>query len=203
MGRRWMFRLAVAIMAPVILTGCIDELSEIFTIIAFSESDDPDVRRSGELIANNRERIEVNDLVDKFLETGDESNLDSALQIRPDDTELLAFKVALATLGGDPTGVEAAKKALALAESKRIASFLQPGATPITAANIRRNVLDQVLVAQTKMLGGALFEPWDPPSEGAGPGAQQLFVDYCATRNEIMTQFGDSFVGTLHSPGCP
>jgi hypothetical protein len=40
--RSWLRRLAPVVVAPVLLTGCIDEISEIFTIILFSESDDPD-----------------------------------------------------------------------------------------------------------------------------------------------------------------
>lgn len=202
MNRRWLRRLAPALLAPVVLTACIDEISEIFTIILFSESDDPDTRETGKVMAELKVADEARAEIGKFLETGDEQFLDNAIEIRPDDTEAHGFKLALATLRGDPGPIEAAKEALTLAEARRLASLKEPGDPPTSAEQLRRNVLGELLVAQTQMLGGTLSQPWDPPGDDAPPEQQQLFADYCATKGEIARDFTDD-LSYIVTPDCP
>ncbi len=200
--RRWLRRLAPALLAPVVLTGCIDEISEIFTIILFSESDNPDTRETGKVMLELKQADEARDEINKFLDTGDEQFLDNAIDIRPDDTEALGFKLALATLRGDPDQVEAAKEALTLAEARRLAALKDPGDPPTSAEQLRRNVLGELLVAQTQMLGQRLNQPWDPPGDDAPPEQHQLFADYCATKAEIARDFPDD-LSYIRSPDCP
>lgn len=113
MRRRWLLRLAPVLLAPVVTTGCIDEISAIFDIILFSESADPEVRETGEQLAELRVDREARELERQFLETGDRSHLEAALELRPDDTELHGHQVALATLGGDPAEIETTRRRLA------------------------------------------------------------------------------------------
>lgn len=190
------------VLSSLLFSACLDEISAIFDIILFSESDDPEVRETGRQLAELRIDREARDLEQRFFETGDRSHLDAALELRPDDTELHGYNVVLATLGGDPTEIEATKKALTLAEAKRLAALRDDTDPETTADQIRRNVLGEILVAQTKMLGGSLTRNWDPPPDDAPPAAKQLYADYCATRNEIMTQFNDS-LSYIPLPPCP
>lgn len=199
---RWLGRLAPILLAPVVMTGCIDEISEIFTIILFSESDNPDTRETGKVMAELKVADEARDEINKFLDTGDEQFLDNAIDIRPDDTEAHGFKLALATLRGDPDEIEAAKQALTLAEARRLASLKEPGDPPTSADQLRRNVLGELLVAQTQMLGQKLNEDWAPPGDDAPPERHQLFADYCATKNEIARDFPED-LSYIRSPDCP
>ncbi|NND74968.1 MAG: hypothetical protein HKN44_08170 [Ilumatobacter sp.] len=200
--RRPLVRIVALLMASMSLTGCIDEISAIFDIILFSESDDTEVRKTGEVLAELREEQEARDLVDRFLESGDRAHLDAALEIRPDDTELHGYNVALATLGGDPADIEATKRALAVAEGRRLSALVDPGDPPISASQLERNVLGEILVAQTRMLGGSLTRPWDPPAADAPPEMQQLYANYCATRGRIMDDFADD-LAYIPTPPCP
>ena len=200
-------RQRAALLAPILVlmlstTACLDELAEVFQIIAYSESDDPDVRRTGESLAEIREEREAREALDRFIETGERRHLDDALAIRPDDTELHGYNVAAAIQGGDAGEIEAAKAALTVAEGRRLSGLTDPGDPPITSRHLHRNVLGEILVAQTTMLGGSLNRPWDPPSAEAPPAQQQLFADYCATRHEIQTDFNDD-LSYIPLPPCP
>lgn len=199
---RRLLRLTSVLLAPIVLTGCIDEISQIFSIILLSESDDPDERETGEVLAEVRVSREARQQVDTWLETGDEQFLDNALELQPDDTELYGYKLALATLHGDPDDITASKEALALAEARRLASLREPGDPPTTATMVRRNVLGELLVAQTRMLGGSLNTPWDPPGDDEPLQQQQLFSDYCNTKAEIARDFAED-LSYIRTPDCP
>jgi len=190
------------VLASLLFSACLDEISAIFEIVAYEESEDPEVRDVGEVLAEVRVAREVRTLERQFLETGDGKHLDAALELQPDDTALHGYNVALATLGGDPAQIKAAKSGLALAEARRLASLSEPGDPATTPAQIRRNVLGEILVAQTRMLGGSLNTQWSPPPADATLETQQLFADYCATVNEIRTHFGDD-LSYISTPPCP
>jgi hypothetical protein len=195
-------RLVPLLLLSVVLTGCLDELAEIFVIIAYEESDDPQRRKEGETIRQHREDREAREALDSFIETGDEGFLERAIALRPDDTEYRGFAVVAATMGGDPAEIAAAKEALTLAETRRLQRLTRPGDDPVTAAQVRRNVLGEILVAQTKLLGGSLTKAWAPPGPDASPEDQQLYGDYCATRHEIQTTFDDD-LSYIPLPPCP
>jgi hypothetical protein len=206
-GRRLSWFIAL-VLALTLSTGCV-EFFELFEVQAYSESDDPAVRKTGEAIREAREEREVRENVDRFVETGDRSNLDRARELRPGDTEVRGFDVALAQLDGDPAQLEAAIEALTLAEAQRLAAIDQSlqGLTgqqqpPNTAEMIRRNVLGEILVAQTRLLGGSLNQDWSPPPPDAPAETQQLYANYCATRHTIMTEHNDD-LSYIPLPPCP
>lgn len=209
MRRRTFVRLATPLLAVFVLTGCVDELADLFEIIAFEESDDPELANTGKALREAREEGEVRELVDRFVETGDPRFLTDAKAVRPDDTEVRAMEVVLAMQGGDPDEIFAARQALALAEARRLQGIddnladLTGQPQPASSAEmLHRNVLGEILVAQTRLLGGSLTAPWDPPGPDAPPTTQQLFNDYCATRNTIMTEFDDN-LSYIPLPPCP
>ncbi len=203
MSRRAVTRLAPILLAMFVLTGCLDELATLFEIMAYEESDDPEVREVGKTIREIEKEREARDKIDQFLETGDRRFLEDAKALRPDDTQILGYEVVLATQGGDPAEIEAAKQALALAEARRLNTILEElGDEPATARQLHRNVLGEILVAQTHLLGGSLTQPWEPPGPDAPPERQQLFSDYCATRTEIQTEYDDS-LSYIPLPPCP
>jgi hypothetical protein len=144
---------------------------------------------------------DVQDELERFLETGDTSHLDRARELRPDDTAVRGYDVALATLRGDPTEIEAAKRRLIEAEARRLAALSIPNHPPWSAKKIRRNAMGEILVAQIRLLGGSLSQEWSPPPPDAPEETQRLYRDYCATRNQIQTEFDDS-LSYLPNPPC-
>jgi hypothetical protein len=200
---RLLARTALLLGAMLLLTSCLDDLFDFFEIIAYSESDDPEIRETGETIAEIREEREVQEALDRYAETGDPRHLEAARELRPNDTAVRAYDVVQAMLGGDPAQIEAAKAALALAESQRLASLQSDDYQFETSAEmLRRNVLGEILVAQTNLLGGSLNEEWAPPGPDASPETQQLFADYCATRRQILVDHNDNLSYLPPSP-CP
>ena len=200
MNRHHLLGLIVAMMF--VLTGCADDIGAAFDIVLFSASDDPETRKIGEMLVEVEIDKRARVAADTFLATGDRRHLDEAIVLRPNDTGLRAFEVALATLDGDPAKIEAAQQALAEAEARRLAPLFGPGDPPLTAAKLRRNVLGEILVAQIRMLGGSVTEPWDAPGPEASAKDQRLFADFCATRREIQTRFDDS-LSYIPLPPCP
>ena len=193
------------LMVTVALLGAVGcaELGDFFEILAYEESDDPEVQRSADVIAEIREEREVEESLRRFAETGELRHLEAARKLRPNDTGLRAYDVVVATLAGDPAEITAAKKALALAESQRLAGLSSPNFQfETTAEQLRRNMLGEILVAQTNLLGGSLTEEWSAPGPEASPTIHQIFADYCATRNEILTQFADD-LDYLPADPCP
>ena len=187
------------------LTGCLDEIGELLEIIAYEESDDPSLQELGRVLAEDRKHRLANEAIDNFLRTGDRSELDRARELLPDDTGIRGYDVALATLGGDPAEIEAAQRALAIAESRRLASIDDPDNIlgPVTAEKLERNVLGEILVAQTNMLGGSLNDDWDPPGPGASQEQQRLYADYCQTRSKIMAPPHSDSLSYITLPPCP
>lgn len=208
---RLRFRLLVAagwLVALSMLTGCV-EFFDLFEAQAFSESDDPDLKATGEAILEGKVQREVREAVDDFLETGDPVHLDRARALRPDDTEVRAMDVLVATRSGDPAAIAAAQQALTEAEARRLQGLNEDleritgePAPPISAEMLHRNVLGEILVAQTRLLGGSLQTPWDPPPPNAPEDQQALYRDYCATRRTIMNDFNDN-LSYIPLPPCP
>ena len=193
-------RVACCLLAVFALVGCA-ELGDFFEILAYEESEDPEVRRSAEVIAQFREEREVEESLRRFADTGELRHLEAARKLRPNDTGLRAYDVVVASLGGDPAEIEATKKALALAEAQRLASLSSPSFQfETTAAQLNRNVLDEILVAQTNLLGGSLTEHWDAPGPESSPTVQQIFRDYCSTRQELLDNFDDDLDYLLRTP---
>jgi len=62
--------------------------------------------------------------------------------------------------------------------------------------------LGEILVAQTNLLGGSLTNEWGAPPPDASPTIKQIFIDYCATRSEIMSSFNDDLAYLPPTP-CP
>jgi hypothetical protein len=203
MTGRPLLLIAPVLLLTLLLSACLDEISAILEIAAYSESDDPEVKKTGEVLAKMKEEKDVQDALDSFASTGDPRFLEDARALRPDDTGLRAYDVVLAMRSGDPDAVEAAQEALALAEARRLEKLKSPDYQfETTAENLRRNVAGEILVAQINLLGGSLTTEWDPPGADADPETQQLYLDYCATRNQIMTEFNDD-LSYIPNPPCP
>ncbi|NQV05576.1 hypothetical protein HQ535_03420 [bacterium] len=199
---RW-FRLVAILLVALATTGCLDELTAIFEIIAFEESEDPQVRRTGKVLREIKDEREVENNLKLFRETGDRRYLANAKAIQPGNQSILAYEAVLATLRGDPADIEATQRAVALAESRRLQALNRPDDDPITAFRLRRNVLGEILVAQTEMLGGSLNRHWEPPGPDADAETLQLYQNYCATRLEIQSPpFNDS-LEYIPLPPCP
>ncbi len=208
MTTRLFVRLASLLVAFSMLAGCA-EMADMFEIMAFEESNDPKVQRTGRVLREMQEEREFESEIDRFLETGDPTHLDRARELRPDDTGVRGYDVALATIRGTPEEIEAAKRRLILAEARRLQSVQQSmwgidprlADPPITAAHVERNALGEILVAQTMLLGGSLNREWEAPGPDANEETQKLFRDYCATRNVIQTEFNDP-LDYLPLPDC-
>lgn len=199
---RHLGRILWLLLAALALSSCA-ELGDFFEILAYEESADPEVQRSAKAIAELRQEREVEDSLRRFAETGELRHLEAARKLRPNDTGLRAYDAVVATLGGDPAQIEAAQKALALAESQRLAGLNTSSFQfETTAAQLRRNVLGEILVAQTNLLGGSLNEQWDAPGPEASPRTQQIFREYCATRQKILDDFNDD-LNYLPTNPCP
>ncbi len=193
---------AWSVLAVFALSGCA-ELGDFFEILAYEESEDPEVQRSAAVIAEIREEREVEDSLQRFAETGELRHLEAARALRPDDTGLRAYDVVVATLGGDPAEIEAAQKGLALAESQRLARLSTASFQfETTAAQLKRNMLGEILVAQTNMLGGSLTQQWEAPGPEASPTIHAVFRDYCATREDLLVNFDDD-LNYLPADNCP
>lgn len=197
-----LFRIAPMLVVAFILAGCAAELGDMFEIIAYEESDDPNIRETGKVLRKIKEQDEVNDKLDQFRETGDPRFLDDARAIRPNDTEIIANQLVIAIREGDQEAAEKLRSDLATAEGRRLSSLTRPGDLPISAEQLRRNVLGEILVAQTHQLGGSLNVDWDPPPADASAERKQLYADYCATRNQIQTEHNDS-LSYIPTPPCP
>ena len=203
MNRSHLLRMASIVAMMFVLTGCADDIDAAFDIVLFSASDDPQTRKIGEMLIETEADKQAQAATDTFLATGDRRHLDEALRLRPNDTGLRGFDVALATLDEDPAKIETAQQALAEAEARRLAPLFEgPDDPALTAAKIRENVLGEILVAQIRMLGGSVTEPWDAPGPEASAKDQRLFADFCATRREIQTRFDDS-LSYIPLPPCP
>ena len=192
MFRRRLFRIVALWGALVLVTGCVEFL-DLLEITAYEESDDERVRKTGEMLREIEEDRQVRNALDLFAETGDPRYLEDARAIRPNDTGLRAYDVLIAQRSGDPAAIEAAKKALTLAEAQRLNSI--PGDRVFSAEHIRRNVLGEILVAQTNLLGGSLQDDWSPPPPDAPPEQLALYQDYCTTRRQI---HGPPYNDSLH-----
>lgn len=201
MTRRSGLRSLIAALAIVLLTTGCAEFIDFFEIIAYEESDDPNLRRTGTALRELKEEQEVQESLDQFLETGDPSHLDRARTLRPDDTAVRGYDVALATLNGTPDEIEAAKRRLIEAEARRLAALDIPNHPPFSAEKIRRNAMGEILVAQINLLGGSLTQDWSPPGADASDETQRLYRDYCATRNTIQTEFNDP-LSYIPNPPC-
>lgn len=203
-----LLRIVALVLVVALSSGCV-ELFDLFEVQAYEESTDPEVQRTGQALREAREEREVQESLDRFLATGDRSHLDRARELRPGDTGVRAYDVVLAQRDGDAAAVEAAQRALALAEANRLAAIdgdLQ-GLTgqqqpPNTAEMLRRNVLGEILVAQTRLLGGSLNREWNPPPPDAPAETQLLYQQYCATRHTIMTEHNDD-LSYIPLPPCP
>lgn len=195
-------RIVGVLLTLLMVTSCA-ELGDFFEILAYEESEDPEVQRTAEVIAQSREEREVEESLRRFADTGELRHLEAARKLRPNDTGLRAYDVVVATLGGDPAEIEAAQKALALAESQRLAALSSPSFQfETTAAQLHRNVLGEILVAQTNLLGGSLTEHWDAPGPESSPTIHAIFRDYCATRQELLTEYDDDLDYLPEDP-CP
>lgn len=178
-----LLQLAACALLTLALSGCVEFL-DLLEITAYEESDDPRVKKTGEVLREIEEERQVRNALDLFAETGDPRYLEDARAIRPNDTALKAYDVLLAQRSGDPAAIAAAKEALTLAEAQRLNAI--PGDDQVfTAQHIRRNVLGEILVAQTNLLGGSLNEDWSPPPPDASPEQLALYQDYCETRRQI------------------
>jgi len=178
-------RIAALCLAVALMAGCVEFL-DLLEITAYEESDDPRVKKTGEVLREIEEERQVRNALDLFAETGDPRYLEDARAIRPSDTALKAYDLLLAQRSGDPAAIRAAKEALTLAEAQRLNSI--PGDDQVfTAEHIRRNVLGEILVAQTNLLGGSLNEDWSPPPPDAPPEQHALYQDYCETRRQIQS----------------
>ena len=137
---RWrrLGRAVASVLLLFALSGCA-EFIDFFEIIAYEESDDPNIRKTGQAPREIKEEQDVQDALDMFLETGDTSHLDRAREIRPDDTAIRGYDVALATLLGDPDEIEVAKRRLIEAEARRLAALDIPNHPPFSAEKIRRS----------------------------------------------------------------
>ena len=69
-------RVVFVLMACLLLVGCA-ELGDFFEILAYEESEDPEVQRSAEVIARIREEREVEDSLQRFAETGELRHLEA------------------------------------------------------------------------------------------------------------------------------
>ncbi len=203
MKRRHILHLiAVVVVLNFTTTACLDELGQFLEFVVWETSDDPQLQRRAAWQKEEQEGDEVWDLKKRYLATGDVSALESALEIRPHDDGILALLLLEARKSGDQDSIRDAERRLAYANAMPDEDETGGSRDSPTANDVRDDNTYDILRAQVDLLGVSIWdETWTPP----GPaGDQGLFDDYCDTRTEVRTEFGDrGSAWWLNGPACP
>ena len=82
-------RIVAMCVAVALMAGCVEFL-DLLEITAYEESDDPRVKKTGEVLREIEEDRQVRNALDKYVETGDPRFLEDARAVHPGDTGLAA-----------------------------------------------------------------------------------------------------------------